>query len=215
MTDLDNLINTPIGAVFFVSGAISVFVLLAIFILKKGTEMHSVLGYIYMFGLSFANYAAAMAYYDGLLPLSAVILTVPLSTVSLVAGLLAIVPKNKSTYRIRVHIISMVCSTVAVLLGTLINWYHFQVNLLHAIDLVALFELVLLSIPILLVASTLILHFGWDVRQYATQRNTQELIDEFNDQQSKTNSNVRNSTSIIYNAPRSLENDLNHAQESG
>lgn len=166
MSELEVLINTPIGALFFVCGAISVFVLLAIFMLKKGTELHNVLGYIYFFGLSFANYAAAMAYYEKLLPLASVIITIPLATISLVVGLVTIIPKEKTRIRIKIHIISMICSTVSVLFGTTINWYHFNINPLHVYEWGDLFSITILSSPILILGVIIGLHFTTDVKYY-------------------------------------------------
>jgi len=159
MSEIDALINAPIGAIFFVSGAISVFFLLSIFILKKGTDLHSVLGYVYFFGLSFSNYSAAMAYYEGLLPFPAVAFTVPTTTLFIVLGLASIVPKSKSLQRIRIHIVSMICSSMCVLFGTLINWFHFNITPLDVFRWSDFFSLAILSAPVIGLAILLIIQF--------------------------------------------------------
>ncbi len=159
MSELQSLIDTPIGGVFFVSGAISLFILLFIFMLKKGNDLHSILGYIYFFGLCFANYAAAMAFYEGLLPLSAVAFTIPISTISIILGLASIVPTTKSLMAIRVHIISMCASSLSIVIGTLINWYHFNINLLVVFRWSDFGSLLVLISPILLVGGLITIYF--------------------------------------------------------
>jgi len=166
MSELKSLIDTPIGGVFFVSGAISLFILLFIFILKKGNDLHSILGYIFFFGLCFANYAAAMAYYQGLLPFSAVVFTVPTSTISIILGLASIVPVKKSLMAIRVHIISMCACTVSLLIGTVINWYHFNVNILEVFEWSDFGALTALVLPIILVGSLITIYFLSTAKNY-------------------------------------------------
>ena len=159
MSDLQVLVNSPIGAVFFVCGAISVLVLLAIFMLKKGNDLHSVLGYLFFFGLCFANYSATISYYEGYLPLAAISLTIPASTFSLVLGLAAIIPSSKSLLRIRIHIVSSCIAATSVCLGTMINWYHFNVVPLDIFRWDDFSYLATLSVPLLIVGGILGFYF--------------------------------------------------------
>ena len=175
MSELDVLINSPLGALFFVSGAISVFILLTIFVLKKGTEIHSLLGYIYFFGLCFANYAAAMAFYQGLLPLPAIAFTIPTSTLFIILGLASIIPKQKSTIRIKIHVVSMVCSTICVLLGTLINWYHFNITILDVFRWSDLTSILIMSAPIFALSILLMKQFLTNVESYIIKKQDLQL----------------------------------------
>ena len=159
MSNLDIFIDTPIGALFFVCGAISVFVILAILILKKGTDNHKVLGYVCFFGLSFTNYAAAMAYYEGYLPHLAVVFTIPISTISMILGLLAIIPKRKTKFRISLHILSMIISTVTVIFGVVINWYHFTVSALDIFSWGDFRAILVLAAPFFGIGVLLLIHF--------------------------------------------------------
>jgi len=180
MSELQTLIDTPIGAVFFVSGAISVFILLLIFLLRKGSDLHGILGYIYFFGLAFSNYAAAMAFYGDLLPLASIAITIPISTISLVIGLAAIIPNNKSLLRIRVHIFSVCISTISVSLGTLINWYHFNIGLLDAFRWMDLGSLALLSAPVLVVGGIITYYFfAQSSKHFERIKRLREIINPF------------------------------------
>ena len=159
MSEVQVLINSPIGAVFFVSGAISVLVLLGIFILKKGNDLHRILGYIFFFSLCFANYSAAMSYYEGYLPLAAVSITVPVSSISLFLSLASIIPASKSLLRIRVHIVSSCISATSVGLGTMINYYHFNLLPLDIFRWNDFAYLVMLSIPIFIIGGIIGFYF--------------------------------------------------------
>lgn len=159
MTELEILIDTPIGGLLFVSGTISIFVILAILIMKKGTETHNIMGYLYFFGLGFTNYAATMSYYEGLLPLATVIISVPISTLFLVIGLVSIMPKSKSSARIKWHIASMIIATCAFTFGLVSQLYHFKINALDAISGTGAKELLILTAPILLLGFLLVQHF--------------------------------------------------------
>jgi len=197
VSELENIINTSIGALFFVSGAIAVLIMLMIFILKKGTDLHNVLGYIYFFGLSFANYAAAMAYYDSLLPLASVLFTVPISTIALIIGLASIIPKHKSTFRIRLHIVAMVISTTVVAFGSLINWYHFNVDLLYLVKYDSAIHLAMLSMPLILIACMIIFHYVWNVEAYMQHFNSR-FEDVKDDGKSALDKPIREGLDVIY-----------------
>lgn len=159
MTELDIIIDSPIGALLFVSEAISVFVLLAILILKKGAEVHSILGYIYFFGIGFTNYASAMAYYEGMIPASTFMATMPISTLFLIMGIVYILPKEKTKFKIRAHIICMIISSVAFSFSFITQWYHFKVSLLEIFQWADLRDILVLIFPILVIGLFTALHF--------------------------------------------------------
>ncbi len=159
MTALDLIIDSPIGALFFVSATISLFALLSILILRKGTETHNVLGYLYFFGIGFANYASAMAYYQGLLPVSAVIISVPISTPFLILGIVFIMPQEKSAFRIKGHILSMIIATIAFTSGIMTQWYHFKVALLDVFNWANFQSVLLLFLPLLGIGFLTALHY--------------------------------------------------------
>ena len=159
MTELEIIIDSPIGALLFVSAAISVFVILAILILKKGTGVHSILGYVYFFGIAFSNYASSMAYYEGLIPLSTIIISLPVSTTFLIMGIAFIFPIEKTKFRIKAHIISLSIATVAFLLGMTTQWYHFKVSIIDLVQWNDLRALLVLFLPLLVIGLFTVIHF--------------------------------------------------------
>lgn len=199
MTDLQILINTPLGAVYFVSSTIALFVLLAIVILKKGNDVHSILGYLFFFSLCFANYAAAVSYYEGYLPFAAISVVLPVSTISLFVGLVSIVPKSKSLFRIRIHIVSTCVSITSVFLGILINWYHFKVISLDIISRNDFTYLITLTAPILVMGAILSFYFFIQSNSYfevfSTESKDVELI--YQDATAKSKVGVRTQTPLI------------------
>ena len=159
MTKLDIMIDTPIGALMMVSGTITVFILLGILIMRKGTETHSVLGYLYFFGMGFANYASAMSFYEGLIPSSAIIISLPLSTIFLILGIIFIIPNKKNEFRIKAHVISMIVATVAFCFGIITKWYHFKISALDIFQWSDLRSIFTLSLPLLVIGVLSAIHF--------------------------------------------------------
>jgi len=209
MSKVQELINSPIGAVFFVSGAISVLVLLSIFILKKGNDLHRILGYIFFFGLSFANYSAAISYYEGYLPLAAVSITVPVSSISLFLSLASIIPASKSLLRIRIHIVFSCISATSVGLGTMINYYHFSVLPLDKFRWNDFAYLGMLSIPIFIIGGIIGFYFILKSSSYHV------LVPKTNGQNKSKDDlildgeiNARSQT-ILHDKPREIETALN------
>jgi len=153
MSDLQIICNSPIGALFFVSGSISVFVLLAIFIIKKGNDLHSILGYLFFFCLCFTNYSAAISYYEGYLPLAAVSVTVPVSMLSIILSLGSIISSSKSLLRIRIHVVFSCISAVSIIQGAIINWYHFNISPLDIFRWTDFNYLLMISIPVIMIGT--------------------------------------------------------------
>lgn len=166
MSEFKVLIDTPIGAVFIVSSAISVFIMLLIFMLKKGSDLHGVLGYIYFFGLTFCNYAAAMACYEGLLPFAAVVFSLPISTISLIIGMAVVIPSKKSLLRVKVHIVATCISSISVITSSLFYWYHFNISLLDSFKLIDTWSLALLASPVFLVGGIITYYFYLQANKY-------------------------------------------------
>ena len=159
MTELDILIDSPIGALFIVGSSISVFAILAILVLRKGTGLHSMLGYFYLFGIGFSNYAAIMSNYEGMLPATTIIVSAPFSSLFLVLGIVFIIPKEKSALRIKAHVISMMISSVAFGFGVITQWYHFNVSLLHILRWPDVRSVMILSMPLFVIGLITTLHF--------------------------------------------------------
>jgi len=200
MSDIDILIDTPIGALFFVSGAISAFAVLAIFAIRKGTETHSVLGYFFLFSLSFFNYASATASYQGLLPMTSTLFSAPISMLSIILGLVAIMPKVKTKLRICLHVIFMMTSISAFFFGAVINWYHFKVSLLNIFQWSDLGSVLVLSMPIFVIAALLGLHYLSYIDNYLLKYSTKKAVDQISDT-SRNKSNAiksRSNSNIIY-----------------
>lgn len=159
MTELEIIIDTPIGALLFVSSVISVFAMIAILILKKGTESHNILGYLYFFGIGFTNYASTMAYYDGLLPISTIMVSVPISTLFMIMGIVLIIPREKTEKRIKGHIICMIVTTAAFSFGIITQWYHFKISILSIFQWADFRAVGVFSLPLLVIGFLTALHF--------------------------------------------------------
>ena len=196
--------DSPIGALLFVSAAISVFALLSILIMRKGTETHSIAGYVYFFSIAFANYASAMAFYEGLIPLSTILISFPLSTFFLILGIVFIYPKEKTKFRIKAHILSMMTATVAFLQGITTQWYHFKISLLDVLQWNDIRALFVLSLPILVIGIFAVLHFMNEVDniylRYSTKQNNEEKSIEANVHNIDLNHSIqtRSNTEVIY-----------------
>ncbi len=200
MSEIDILIDTPIGALFFVSGALSAFAVIALFVLRKGTETHSVLGYFFLFSLSFFNYASSTATYQGLLPMASTFFSGPISMVSIILGLIVIMPKAKSKTRVCLHVILMITSISAFFFGVVVNWYHFRVSLLNIFQWSDLGSVLVLSMPIFVIAALLGLHYLSYIDNYLQKTSTKKADGQINYSTSRESNAIksRSNNDIIY-----------------
>ena len=172
------LIDTPIGALLFVSGAIACFVLIILLAFRKGSGKHMTAGYIFVFAIAFFNYAVTSAYYQSLVPLASIMFSTPISIISTVIGLAAIIPNQKSKFRLIVHIISMMVSASAFVFGVIVNWYHFKVSLLNVFAWSDFSSILVLSLPIFVIGSILVLHYLTSLESYLVHFSQAESLED-------------------------------------
>ena len=165
--------------------------------------MHSILGYLYFFGIGFTNYASAMAFYEGLIPLSTIIISLPTSTTFLIMGIAFIFPAVKTEFKIKAHIICMTIATTAFLLGITTKWYHFKVSIIDIFQWSDLRTLFVFFLPIFVIALFTAIHFLYEVPSIYSRYNkvikNQEKVEE--DAPDITNvhsQGTRSNSEIIY-----------------